>query len=802
MTKNTDRLLKMNILILIGLNWLNSSDLKKNISGKRRFCHKIRPHTFLPIIPIYHYWGGTRLRSPFAILADITDTTPWIVTAGVIILLLVSLYGATNLYMETGIETYVDIETPQGAILSEYLDIFSTSSVIIIVEGNDITDIDVIEYIHNLQQDLDNEIYLEKTSSVADLIVQMNNGNVPTNKGEISTILSQFPPDVVNRYLPSHQLTLIFVPLNSGLSSDSERVAIENIQRVIRSYPPPTGVSITVSGSPAFEQQMQQEIGQSMGVLILTALALMVIAVGLLFSHVSYSLLPVAVVFIGMLNTFGIMGLFGISISMVVIGAFPVLIGVGIDYAIQFHSRLDDECQNRSLSDSIHITVEKSGPSILYAMIATALGFIAMFYSTIPMVQNFGKVCAIGVFFCYISALLIVPTFAKLVQYTPKIKKNGSKKERYMEQYNRKLGNTARKIAGNPVPVILLFGMIALIGFQIDSEIPINTDENTFVPADMPAVIDMNKISRVIGSTETLPIFIQSDDIYHQDTIQWIKEFQEYELGVNVKIIGATSIVTLIEQYNGGVFPASDTELNSILETIPQSEINRYASGNQITILQFSLAEMSSEQALAMVNTITSDLSFHHPPVGVTATLTGSSNMFAQLINDIQTTKVTMTLLGFGLISVFLLLLYRKFTAISPIIPIFMIVGWNSLIMYSLNIDYTPMTAVLGSMTIGIACEYTILIMERYNEERRNGNDVDTSIELSVQKIGTAITVSGLTTVFGFSALVMSAFGIISNFGTTTVITVGFSLLGAILVMPAVLKIISRFEKDEINLQT
>lgn len=727
-----------------------------------------------------------------------TDTAPWAVAAAVILLILVSLYGATNLYMETGIETYVDIETPRGAILKEYLDTFSTSSVIIIVEGNDITDIDVIEYIHNLQHDLDNEIYLEKTSSVSDLIVQMNNGNTPTSKAEISAILSKIPPDTADRYLPSHQLTLVFVPLNSGLSSDSERVAIENIERVIRSYPPPTGVSLIVSGSPAFEQQMQQEISQSMGVLILTALALMVVAVGLLFSHVNYSMLPVGVVFIGMLNTFGIMGLFGISISMVVIGAFPVLIGVGIDYAIQFHSRLDDESQQRTLSEAIHITVEKTGPSVLYAMIATALGFIAMFATTIPMVQNFGKVCAIGVFFCYLSALLIVPTFAKLVQYKPKkLKTNRARKDRYMQQYNDKLARIARKIAGNPVPVILLFGMIAFIGFQIDSAIPINTDEDTFVPADMPAVIDMSKITRVIGSTDTLPVFIQSEQIYHQDTLRWIKEFQEYELAENERIISATSIITLMEQYNGGVLPDSEYERRQVLDKIPESEINRYTSGNQITIIQFSLVEMSPEQGLAMVNTITSDLAFHRPPVGVTATLTGNSDMFARLITDIKTTKVTMTLLGFGLISGFLLLLYRKLSAISPIIPIIMIVGWNSLIMYGLGIDYTPMTAVLGSMTIGIACEYTILIMERYNEERRAGSDVDTSIERSVQKIGTAITVSGLTTVFGFSALIMSAFKIISNFGATTVITVGFSLIGAILVMPAVLKIISRFETAE-----
>jgi hypothetical protein len=58
-----------------------------------------------------------------------------------------------------------------------------------------------------------------------------------------------------------------------------------------------------------------------------------------------------------------------------------------------------------------------------------------------------------------------------------------------------------------------------------------------------------------------------------------------------------------------------------------------------------------------------------------------------------------------------------------------------------------------------------------------------------VNKIGTAITISGLATFFGFSALCLSSFPIISNFGITTLIAVGFSLIGAIFIMPAILSV-------------
>jgi predicted RND superfamily exporter protein len=155
-------------------------------------------------------------------------------------------------------------------------------------------------------------------------------------------------------------------------------------------------------------------------------------------------------------------------------------------------------------------------------------------------------------------------------------------------------------------------------------------------------------------------------------------------------------------------------------------------------------------------------------------------------MDDIDNSKTTMVIAGFVLILGFLLLVYRRVNAVTPLIPIVMIVGWNGAIMYLFGLDYTPMTATLGSMTIGVASEYTILIMERCEEELARGLNIYEAIQTAVQKIGMAITVSGLTTVFGFSALTLSAFNIISN-------SVGFALVGAILVMPAVLAVMYRF---------
>ncbi|MFA6129315.1 MAG: MMPL family transporter [Bacteroidales bacterium] len=97
--------------------------------------------------------------------------------------------------------------------------------------------------------------------------------------------------------------------------------------------------------------------------------------------------------------------------------------------------------------------------------------------------------------------------------------------------------------------------------------------------------------------------------------------------------------------------------------------------------------------------------------------------------------KDSMTILGFIMIFVYLVLVYRHLHVVSPLVPIIAIVGWNAVAMYALGIAHTPLTATLGSTTIGVAAEYTILVIERYAEEEERLHNSQEAIQESVQKI-------------------------------------------------------------------
>ena len=83
------------------------------------------------------------------------------------------------------------------------------------------------------------------------------------------------------------------------------------------------------------------------------------------------------------------------------------------------------------------------------------------------------------------------------------------------------------------------------------------------------------------------------------------------------------------------------------------------------------------------------------------------------------------------------------------------------------------------------------MMVERIYEGMES-HDTLTAVSNGTGKIGSAITVSACATMAAFSALIVSNFPIISIFGVVTVMAMAFTLIGAIVAVPATASIILR----------
>ncbi len=719
--------------------------------------------------------------------------------------------------MTSGTETFVEKTSKLYQDYDHlYLRIFATESIAVLVEGGDVTRPEVLKAIDRLHQQVNTIPGVVGTASAAMVIKDTNyqmTGQhiIPDSQGEIQSIIANRSSDI-GMLIPDDTHTIIWVEM-AGDSTDNEKIEIlrETEKAAEHSnFPPSYGVIVT--GDPAFMIAMNNEMTTSMVPLLMISAVLMIVVLYLVFRHVRWKLLPLPIVLLGIIFTFGAMGYLRIPLSMVSMSAFPILIGLGIDYAIQFHNRIEEELERgEDEAQAVIETIKHTGPAVLIAVTITGLGFFSLFTSSVPMIQDFGKLLLLGIIMCFLSSLFVGVTVIYGLDNLIKKKNNknnqikGSNNAIKPEQNSSipspdpkdsKIELFLKKITtlsvNHPILVLGIAGLLCFSGLYADSFVPIQTDVKNFVPQDMPALIDLTHLGDIIGGTDALNIIVKVDDSADPEVLRWIDEFSEHEVERRANIYDASSIVPILKSMNGGTIPDNSADIERLYQQIPAMRKDRYVHGKNMLLMDFGIGNAMNDIGLKGVSELTDvvreDIAWMSPPPGVEVTITGNSVVFTTVIWSLTSGRVTMTLTGLILVFFGLLVIYRDWVkAVTPVITMFMVIGWAGGIMYITGIDYTPMTATLGALILGVGSEYAILMMERYYEERDKGVSPVEAMEAASAKIGKAIVASGLTTLFGFSALIASPFSMNSNFGLVTVLDVALALLATFIVFPAVL---------------
>jgi predicted RND superfamily exporter protein len=102
------------------------------------------------------------------------------------------------------------------------------------------------------------------------------------------------------------------------------------------------------------------------------------------------------------------------------------------------------------------------------------------------------------------------------------------------------------------------------------------------------------------------------------------------------------------------------------------------------------------------------------------------------------------------------------------------------------------MSATLGALVIAISTEFSVLLSERFRQEREAGHDLSEALARTYRSTGAAVLASGITAIAGFGVLVFSSIRMLRDFGFVTLIDLSVSLAGVLLVLPAVLAVAER----------
>ncbi|HXW98681.1 MAG TPA: RND family transporter, partial [Methanomicrobiales archaeon] len=126
-------------------------------------------------------------------LAGLINRRPRLVALLVVAILCTGLVGMTQLRMETGWQTYIDANSPQGVAQSTYAEHFQSDSIILIVETANPLDPGIVDYVDRLERDIGQQQHITSTESIVEVLKAYHGGTLPTSQAEINRIVTALP---------------------------------------------------------------------------------------------------------------------------------------------------------------------------------------------------------------------------------------------------------------------------------------------------------------------------------------------------------------------------------------------------------------------------------------------------------------------------------------------------------------------------------------------------------------------------------------------------------------------------------
>jgi hydrophobe/amphiphile efflux-3 (HAE3) family protein len=588
------------------------------------------------------------------------------------------------------------------------------------------------------------------------------------------------------------------------------------------------GGTYTISGAPIVIEGLAGALKDALLVLFAVAIAVMALTLLLVFRS-RLRLLPLAIALAAAALTFGLLKLFGGSLTIASIATLPILIGLVVDYAIQLQARFDEAALGGADPlDAARIAAGCAGPTIATACLATGAGFLALQLSPVPMVRSFGLLLVAGIAIGFGLALTVgfaalglrsgterggapplagffAAGFPALAEWS--VRKTGRRAHpgHPLVPSERLLGLALKR----PRRVLAVGAALAVIGWGLGTQIGTVSDIRSLAPQSLREVRDLNQVQEATGVSGQLQVAVEAPDLSDPATIRWMADFKQRVLRENgftdprpsclkAEICPGPALSDFLISGKGEE-QLTRQDVRATLRELPSYSLEQLAPVNPATglpghlaLLSFGIRAQSLEDQQALIDRVRSEVGEPGapggPPEGVKVRFAGLPVIAAAAASDLSGSRYWLTLAGLAAVALVLLLAYRSFKrALVPLVPVVLATGWSALVLWLSQIPLNPMSAALGALTIAIATEFSVILAARFREERGEGVGVPEAIRAAYARTGPAVFASAVTVIAGFAVLITSNVPMLRDFGFVTVIDLVVALLGVMIALPAAL---------------
>ena len=611
-------------------------------------------------------------------------------------------------------------------------------------------------------------------------------------------------------------------------NTDEERSRVAERQILELATASSGGLSVSSVSPVIVEDEYQQATEEGMAPFIGIALVLILLLILLFLRSLSDLVLALVGLLLSLIWVIGAEGWLGpdalgvIGPPSAISALVPIIvISLTVDYAIQIVSHYREQrTGGASVVDSVRTGLRNVMIPLVLAAVTTMVSLLANLFSPLTFIGDFGVVAALGVGMSLIVMLTLVPAGRTIVDRRREAR-GTLPAARPVAQALPGVSRAAEWLGANvalrPAP-FLLFVLALTIGFgfaatDLKSEFSIRD----VLPRGGTVVEDLDTLDESVGgSTEVTTVLIKAEATETRTLLNlrdlantfedersrpqfaagplqtsyelllrdWVTDSGEPGDRYDPQVAAQFREASLGLEADAALLQQIYDRLESIDPAFTHSLVNN-PEGSDAILVQFPM--LAGDIAAARQAQDALEALWRSDDQAITATSeTILSKEVTDSITDRQTEAISITIaVALGILAVFFWVTQRQAAlALVAVVPIVFVLIWVLGTMALLGIPYSNTTSIITALSIGIGVDYTIHLIHRYREEFTRLRDPEQAGIRTLATTGSALLGSAMTTALGIGVLIASPLVASQHFGITAAITIAYSLIVSILIVP------------------
>ncbi|CAA9197544.1 hypothetical protein FLA105534_01706 [Flavobacterium bizetiae] len=601
--------------------------------------------------------------------------------------------------------------------------------------------------------------------------------------------------------------------INKALVNTPERKTfiLENLVPKIDKFEKTTGVDLKVSGMPYIRTINADNMKGEIGLFIGAALFTVSLIFFFFFRSFRATFISICILIIGVIWSFGTLGLFHYKITILTAIIPPLIIVIGITNCIFLINKYQQEIKlHNNQAKALQRIISKIGVSTLMTNLTTAIGFATFMITGNDLLFEFGLVTSINVISVYLLTLLIVPIVYSFMSIPG---------ERHLYHLNKTYISTLLNFVENVVKnkrrvIYTIYGLLLVFSVIGVAQMKVSGSLIGEMPKSASFYKDILFYEKEFNGVMPLEIMINTKHKKGVMKLSTMKKMDELQntIAELPELSKPVSVVNLVK-YSKQAFYNGNPEYYQLPTSQEQTFILSYAknatknskdnlmksyvdSTGQYARITTFMKDIGTQEMARVEKKLRSKIAEIFPADRYEVTLTGKALVFQKGTSYLVDNLIESLIFAILVIAALMLYLFRSFkmvmaSVITNILPLCITSG----LMGYFGIPLKPSTILVFSIAFGISVDNAIQFMAKYKHDLIQSNGkVKKSVFSALRETGISTFYTSVVLILGFATFTLSSFSGTIALGGLISCTLAFAMFANLLVLPA---LVLTFEKKK-----